>query len=337
MRKDRWVILAVIIFISSVLIFVLNDRTKEPEILHASELSKKDINKTEQQRNKEGLWKIGMDGNEVTYAKCDEDYPYNQTRGACYKENPLGHTMVTFLQLIAIVLTIGLITIYEFKDWRIYLSNKILPYRNKYVDELRAIPRSPELHVKKGVLWVWGGFDALVSGRDNNVYVSLQEHTAMIQHNVTLKGGLQKVKAQQLYKYLNHDLPLLREILDNPILKTDKKGRLLEVNSNIAIWLTLPGDNAEKEACASVKGGFGFGADRFTLVLEVLYRMRKGLIGYGAKLQKAQDGMLQNSRVMCETTANIADAVSQTQKSEIEHTTAQQPQPDQSYDQRKSM
>ncbi|MDD3840107.1 MAG: hypothetical protein PHP06_05980 [Clostridia bacterium] len=288
MKKDRWLILIIIIFVSSILLFVLNDREKEPEKTKDNQL------------------------------KCSEDYVLIPERNICYNENPLGHTVMTFPQVLASILTIGLITMYEFKDWRIYLSSKILPYKNKYVDELQLIPKSPDIYEKHGFLWVRGGYDALVSGRDNNIYVSRKENTARIGHNLILKGSIEKITVQQLYKYIGYDFNLLKEILENPILKVNSKGKLENLDQILSIYLTFPLEYQESRAYNSIKGGFEFGADRFNLIVEALFKMNKGLSGFGNKLQQANENMLTNAKSMSESTANISTAVRKTQDSNID-------------------
>lgn len=297
MKKERWIIFIVLIFITSVLIFVLNDREKPPEMVTT---------------------------NNTTAPKCPEGFDYKEPKNICYKENPMGHVMMTFPQIIASILTIGTIGIYEFKYWRVYLSSKLLPFKNKYVDELQAIPKSPDLFRKKGWVWVRGGFDAIISDSNQTLYVAKEELTAPIGNNLILQGALERVTPQQLFNYIGKDLTLIKEMLNLPILRLDSKGRLTETQAAPIIYLTLPEPYIETKTFTSIRGNFGFGADRVKKVLESLYTTRRGLAGYGNNLKKASQSMLKDAQDMSETAAVISDAVEKTQNTNIDSREYQQ-------------
>jgi hypothetical protein len=292
MTGSRWVWLFVIVFISSILIFALNDREKPPEMSYNATTN-------------------------TTAPLCDEDFQYIAAKNTCYRENPLGHTVMTFTQILASIFTIGLITVYEFKDWRIYLSSKLLPYRNKYQETLTPITKCPDMHKKAGLIWTREGFDALMASTSNNIYVSREDMTAKISHNLILKGEIQQVSHQYLYEYTGFDLNLCREITENPLLTINKRGKIENLDKTIKIFLTIPiTNNEELKGYGSISGFFGFGADRFDMVILGLFKMRKGLIGFGQKLNKASEFMLDSARAMSQSTAVIADAVGRTQNSE---------------------
>lgn len=100
------------------------------------------------------------------------------------------------------------------------------------------------------------------------------------------------------------------------------------------IYLTLPiKHNQELKGYSSISGFFGFGADRFDLVMAALFKMKQGLIGFGMKLNKANESMLDNARRMSQSTAVIADAVQKTQNSEVPQT--YQPQDNNNQDQQR--
>lgn len=297
-KQSRWVWVFVIILISSVLIFMLNDREKKPEWVKLD-------NQTGNQTN-------------VTAPKCPDDYQYVAAKNVCYKENPLGHTMVTFPQMLATIFTIALVTVYEFRDWRWHLSSKILPFQNKYAEELNPIPKSPDIHEKKGIVWVRGGYDALISGTTNELFVGKRDLTARIGNNVMLKGKLQKISPQYIYEFTGYDLQLTREILNNPLLQPNKLHQIERTDSPLVIYVVMPLGNNDKKAYVSLKGAFGFNADRFSLVIETLFKMRKGSKGIGYKLKEATKVMLGGAKDMSQDTAVIADAVGKTQKAEID-------------------
>lgn len=308
MTGSRWVWLFVIIFISSILIFVLNDREKKPDMILPEGMNKTTTNSMTE-----------TEINSLKIPQCGEDYNYIPEKNICYKENPFGHTIMTFTQILAVIFTIGLITVYEFKDWRIYLSSKLLPYRNKYQDYITPITKSPDTYEKKGFLWARAGFDALMSGSSNEIYIAKKEYTAKVAHNIILKGAIQKVSQQYLYEYTGKDLNLLKEIVENPIIWVNKKGKLQDIDNTLIIYLTLPiKHNQELKGYSSISGFFGFGADRFDLVMAALFKMKQGLIGFGMKLNKANESMLDNARRMSQSTAVIADAVGKTQDAEIQ-------------------
>lgn len=97
---------------------------------------------------------------------------------------------------------------------------------HKYQDYITPITKSPDTYEKKGFLWARAGFDALMSGSSNEIYISKKEYTAKVAHNIILKGAIQKVSQQYLYEYIGKDLNLLKEIIENPIIWVNKKGKL---------------------------------------------------------------------------------------------------------------
>lgn len=306
--RNRWIWFIVLIIISSILIFIFNDREKPPEMVLPKHINETvTANLTQEEINS------------LKIPECEEDFNYIPARNICYKENPFGHTMVTFTQLLAVVITIGLITVYEFKDWRIYLSSKLLPYKNKYQDVLTPITKSPDTYEKNGFLWTREGFDAIMSGTSNNLYIAKKELTHKVTNNLILKGQVQRVSHAYLYEFTGKNIKFLREITENPLISVTKTGKLLNIDQNLQIFAILPLNNPQElRTFSSIGGHFGFGADRFDIILTALYKMKKGLNGFGTKLNKASESMMGNAKKLSESTANISDAVSRTQKAEIE-------------------
>lgn len=293
MTSSRWVWLFVIIFVGSILIFVLNDREKPPEM------------KTNTTTN-------------TTAPFCDGDFQYIEAKNICYRENPLGHTEMTFTQILASIFTIGLITVYEFKDWRFYLSSKILPYRNKYQDVLNPITKCPDTHEKLGFIWTREGFDAIMSGTSNNIYIGKKEIISKISHNLILKGEQQKISQQYLYEYTGFNLNLCREILENPLLTANRRGILENIDKTINIFLTIPiTDKEELKGYGSKSGNFGFGVDRFDMVIKTMYQMKKGLKGFGLNLNKSNMEMQDSAKDITQSMAVIADAVGSANRAEL--------------------
>ena len=222
---------------------------------------------------------------------CNEDFKFDGQ--VCRKENPLGHSPVPLFQFLAWGIAIADFAAYELEGHRTYRSNKILPYNNKY-GELRPIPRAPDYFCEKNIFWAYKGFNAILKNTEEEIYVAKEKFVTKIGGNFILKGSLQRVTARYLFEYVGYDSKLQKKIIG------DMKDPIIYVILPILDYGIL-------KSFHSLKGSYGFEADRFNDVMNLLFKREKGIEFQDKNMSESNKAVLTKGKDIVQIMANIGD------------------------------
>ncbi len=215
-----------------------------------------------------------------TSLSCDTDFILkNETNGnqICYNESPFGHSIVTLFGMLSAVFGFAYAVEIDIKSWRMYLTPKILFYKNKYMKENRPISKHTDTYRAGDYIWAFKGYGAIVSMKENEIYVAKKDMVEQISNLLLFKGEVQKITSTALWEYIGKDERVFAQIMiDYPYNK--KTHQLSEgITDPPIIFIPLPHSNQENTLFYSMKGGYGFGANRFKQVITELFKMRRAI------------------------------------------------------------
>lgn len=218
-----------------------------------------------------------------TYLDCPKDYLLiNDTqmpgKVVCYRESGLGHTKLTIFAATAMAFAFMTAVLFHLDMENKNRSSVMQFCIDKYQTENRPIPLSPDIIKAKGFTCLQKGFDGIIMGYDNILVIARDEFISKTGRNYLLKGERQRVTPAYLFnEYLKKDRVLFRRFVGRDINEL-AGGQIIEKTKEFPeLYIPKPLPYGTLRAFYSEKGGFGFGADRFAVIIPILFKIKHSI------------------------------------------------------------
>ncbi len=266
--------------------------------------------------------------NNQTMMACDKDYNLVQDQGnisklTCFKEGTAMRAKMTFLHYLTATLIISAFMMFLAEYMRRDLSSKIGYYKNTFSDDT-LLNRCPDLYTSKGFLWTFEGYDRIVTQTEQKMHISRMDMVTTVGKNILFKGEAAKITPRQLYDYLGKNKRLFYEIMHETVENFDVKAVLDDAPQ---IFVPIPMGNAEKEAFYTLRGNYGFDSDRFSYIINLMFKIRNGTGSLDNEMHKSITSMMKHGEDFVSSISRMGREADQTKRTK----TAEQVKTDQSY------
>jgi len=301
-----WKIFFGLVLFSFIAYFYFGDKYKEPT---------KTI-------NPDNTTSLSCDGTEWTQIPD----PDNQSQVICYKQSGFGHIKVTFLQVLALGLSLGTGFVFFVEFLRRERSSVLIYFEDKYQKENKPTTICPDIGQSDGYLWTWKGFNEIVIGYEDELHVAKRDMVSRIGKNLVIKGEKQRVSPQGLFAYIQNN-PLIFKAITKRTVSDLKKSKLIENTSDWpVIYIPKELSYEHLKNFRSLKGNYAFGANRFSVIISLLFKMQRSIDSLDIKMHDTLKNMMKHGEDYTSSTSRIGREADRTRKTETADRARQAPQ-----------
>lgn len=254
--------------------------------------------------------------------------PDNQSQPICYKESGLGHVKLTFLQVLAMALSLGTGFVFYVEFLRRERSSVLIYFEDPYQKENKPTTICPDIGQSDGYIWTCKGFNEIVIGYDDELHVARREMVSRISKNLIIRGEKQRVTPQMLYSYLGNN-PVLFKYITKRTIADLKRSKIIENTSDwpvIYVPKELPYEHLKN--FRSLKGNYAFGANRFGVIISLLFKMQRSIDSLDIKMHDTLKNMMKHGEDYTSSTSRIGREADRTRKTETADRSRTSPQED---------
>jgi hypothetical protein len=288
-------IILILIILSIISFVIFRDHWEDPKVI----------------QNPDGTQTLG----------CSEGYipkinPSNQTQVQCFKEAIFGHVKYTFFMALALAMWTGVGIVFYIEYKKRDESSVIQFLQDKYQSENKPICRSPDIYKEKGFIWTFKGFDSVISSTESMLFIGKNKLIKQVGKNLLFWGARQEITPHELFEYVNRDTKLFKRITgyESPTLIETK--RIRKEGSFPKIYFPRPLPYEILKSFYSIKGNYSFGADRFKIIIRLLFNMDKSNDLLGKRMDKTFKDMMKIGEDLVSATSRTGREADNTRHTE---------------------
>lgn len=280
--------------------------------------------------------------NNTVIMACSEGYitridPNNQSHTQCYKEASWGHMKYTFFTALAMALWTGVVLIFYIEYKKKDESSVVQFYQDKYQLENKPIPRSPDVGREKGYIWTFKGYDEVITSTEPILFIAKKDMVSQISRCFMFQGAREKITPLELYYYLNKDEKLFKKVLGvsaSPFVNN----KMVKVESKIPeIYIPRPLNYSVLRGFYSIKGNYKFGANRFPIVIKILFQMKKSIEFLDRQMDSTFKSMMLKGEQYVAATSRIGLEADKTRRTNATESARINQNNEREYEQRREM
>ncbi len=252
--------------------------------------------------------------------------PNNQSQPICFKESGPGHVKLTFLQAVALSLTLGTGFVFYVDFLRKERSSVLIYYEDKYQNENKPTTICPDIGQSDGYIWTWKGFNEIIIAYEDELHVAKREIVSRISKNLIIKGEKKLVTPEELFAYLGNNPILFKKITRRTISEL-KKSKIIEIEWPV-IYIPQELSYEHLRNFRSLKGNYMFGANRFSVIISLLFKMQRSIDSLDIKMHDTLKNMMKHGEDYTSSTSRIGREADRTRKTETGDRARSVPQED---------
>ncbi len=259
--------------------------------------------------------------------------PANQTHIQCYKEAGFGHIKYTFLLALSMMLWTGVGIVFYIEYKKRDESSVIQFLQDDYQTENKPIQKCPDTFTEQEYTWTFKGFDRVISSTEPVLFIGKNELVKKVGKNLLLWGRREEITPFELYHYLGKNARLFKRITGADVAGYIS-GKLVRKEETVPkIYFPKPLSYEILKSFYSLKGNYAFEANRFSVVIRMLFKMKRSIEFLDRQMDTTFRSMMLKGENYVAGTSRIGMEADKTRRTDSADSSRIHQQPDRSYEQ----